>query len=635
MVRMRISVATRPTLILIILVSTMLANGADRPQLGARFDTKTDIAFPRCSAVIDVTKPPYNAKGNGAVDDTEAIQKAILDVMGQNQVLYFPSGTYLISRTINFTNKNSEGKAAWGMNFLQGQNVAKTTIRLKNSTFTNLEKPQSMMWCGGFGSADWFHNYIQDITFDVGDHNPGAIGLQFYSNNTGAVRNCRIVAGHDSGLIGLDLGHRDMNGPLLARNCEIVGFRRGISAARAVNSQTFEHITLRGQTQFGFENEGQPITIRGLLSVNSVPAIQTYGTFCLIDAKLAGTGDAAGQPAVINYNGGRIYLRNVETSGYARAIGDVATPDSFAARRIQGEDKPGSLGPNISEYSSEKPMRLFPSNDPPKTLTVKETPEPPRDDPKLWANVNDFGADPTGNADSSTAIQKAVDSGASTVFFPGFYNLARPVKIRGATCRLMGVGGWIDYNSNSKTDFIIEDGPAPVVVFEHFATINSTIEINTSRTILFKSTGAPRLVCKKNGDLFFEDAGTDDLKINHGQNVWARQLNIENEGTHITNDGGNLWVLGYKTERGGTLVHTKNGGTTEILGGFSYTTTAGKLAPMFINEEANVFAFFGEVCFNGDPFQTWVLERNRGKSKTLRRGEGSLSPYITVIANGK
>ena len=173
------------------------------------------------------------------------------------------------------------------------------------------------------------------------------------------------------------------------------------------------------------------------------------------------------------------------------------------------------------------------------------------------------------------------------------------------------------------------------MVFEHFATINSTIEINTSRTILFKSTGAPRLVCKKNGDLFFEDAGTDDLKINHGQNVWARQLNIENEGTHITNDGGNLWVLGYKTERGGTLVHTKNGGTTEILGGFSYTTTAGKLAPMFINEEANVFAFFGEVCFNGDPFQTWVLERNRGKSKTLRRGEGSLSPYITVIANGK
>ena len=25
------------------------------------------------------------------------------------------------------------------------------------------------MWCGGFGSADWFHNYVQGLTFSVGD----------------------------------------------------------------------------------------------------------------------------------------------------------------------------------------------------------------------------------------------------------------------------------------------------------------------------------------------------------------------------------------------------------------------------------------------------------------------------------
>ncbi len=62
----------------------------------------------------------------------------------------------------------------------------------------------------------------------VGENNPGAIGLQFYSNNSGAVRNCRFRAGSNSGLIGLDLGHRDMNGPLLVRNCEVVGFELGI-----------------------------------------------------------------------------------------------------------------------------------------------------------------------------------------------------------------------------------------------------------------------------------------------------------------------------------------------------------------------------------------------------------------------
>jgi hypothetical protein len=102
--------------------------------------------------------------------------------------------------------------------------VNKTTIRLKKGTFTDAQKPQSMMWCGGFGSADWFHNYIENITFEIEPNNAGAIGLQFYSNNSGAVRNCRFIAGENDGVVGLDLGHRDMNGPLLVRNCEVIGF---------------------------------------------------------------------------------------------------------------------------------------------------------------------------------------------------------------------------------------------------------------------------------------------------------------------------------------------------------------------------------------------------------------------------
>ena len=105
------------------------------------------------------------------------------------------------------------------------------------------------MWCGGFGSADWFFNCIENLTFDVGAGNPGATALQFYSNNTGAVRDCRFIAPEGSGAVGLDLAHRDMNGPLLVRNCEVVGFRRGIVTSRAVNGQVFEHITLRDQRE--------------------------------------------------------------------------------------------------------------------------------------------------------------------------------------------------------------------------------------------------------------------------------------------------------------------------------------------------------------------------------------------------
>jgi hypothetical protein len=601
--------------------------GADVAVMGAKFDEGTNITYPKSLYAIDITQAPYHAKGDGVTDDTEPLQRALLDLMGQNKMLYFPNGTYLVSKSLKYSNKNSEGKDAWGRVYLQGQNAMKTIIRLMDATFTDPGKPDGIMWCGGFGSADWFHNYIQDMTFDVGMKNPGAIGLMFYSNNMGAVRNCRVIAGEGSGLVGLDLGHRDMNGPLLVSNCEVIGFERGISTALAVNSQTFERITLRGQRQVGFVNAGQAISIRSLLSENSVPAVLSYGAFCLIDGKLTGQPGAAHSPAIINHNAGRIFVRDVTTSGYGRAIGDVETPDSNAAYRITGEDKPGSLGPDVTEYCSHTATNPFKSGTQSLRLKVEETPEVPWDDPSTWAVVDTLGADPTGNQDSSAAIQKAIDSGATTVFIPGFSHLTKPVKVRGKVRRIMGVGAWVDYNHRSKVDFVIEDGESQVVVIEHLAPINGGIEVNTSRTVVFRSMEASSIVFRKKGNVFFEDACTNDLRFNSGQNVWGRQLDIENEGAHITNNGGNLWVLGYKTERGGTLVQTRGGGRSEILGGFSYTTTAGKLAPMFVTENSSIFTFFNEICFNGDPFSVRIKETRGKETKTVGKDDGHTLPY--------
>ncbi|MHB1309861.1 MAG: glycosyl hydrolase family 28-related protein [Limisphaerales bacterium] len=585
--------------------------------------------YPRSPFVVDVSQPPYSATGDGVTDDTDALQRVLNENVGRNRAIYFPPGTYLVSRTLTWP-KRWNDRDNWGFTMLRGQHRDRTRIRLRDATFTNADQPGAIMWCGGFGSADWFHNYVENLTFDVGARNPGAIALQFYSNNSGAVRDCRFVAGEGSGLVGLDLAHRDMNGPLLVRHCEVTGFRRGITTGHSVNGQVFEHLTLRGQTEFGFDNAGQTISLRGFTSDNAVPALRSYGTLTLIEANLTGRGAAEKTPAIINYNGGRLLLRDITTAGYGRALSDVDTPDFTAAFRVQEADRPGSEGPDIAEYFSAAPTRLFPTVAPWSRLAVKETPDSPWDDPNSWANVDDFGADPTGRKDSAASIQRAMDSGAGTVFLPGSYDLRTAVTIRGRVRRVVGLGGTINYGKGLKPDFRLVDGDAPVVFLEHFANIHGGLEIDTRRTVVLRSVQDCTVTCTaaaEGGELFFEDVVTHGLKLRK-QRLWARQLNIENEGTHLVNDASDLWILGYKTERGGTLLDARGGGRSEVLGGFSYTTTAGKLAPMFVVEDSSVFAFFGEVCYNGDPFQTLVRETRGGETKFVRRGEGNTLPYI-------
>ncbi|MBI5834253.1 MAG: hypothetical protein HZB16_18315 [Armatimonadetes bacterium] len=584
--------------------------------------------------VVNVTQPPYSARGDGVTDDTPALQQALNENVGHHRLLFFPAGTYLITRTLTWPKRYAEHDN-WGKTYLRGEHRDRCVLRLRDGTFTDAARPQPIMWCGGFGSADWFHNYAENLTFDVGVGNPGATGLAFYANNSGAVRNCRFVAAEGSGAVGLDLAHRDMNGPLLVRDCEVVGFARGIATAHAVNGQTFEHIRLRGQRDIAFHNEGQTVSIRDLVSDNSVPAVGTYGTLALLEATLTGSGNASRAPAIVNYNSGRVWLRDVKTSGYARALADMQTPDFAAAFRIQGEDKPGSLGPNLVEYTSRPATSPFPSPATSLRLPIEEPPAVPWDDPATWANVDAFGADPTGRADSSAAIQKAMDSGAATVFLPGSYNLRQTVTFGRHVRRMVGVGGMVNYGKGLRPDFRLAEGEAPVVVIEHFAHIGGGIGLDTPRTLVLRSVSDSPLVSgagSEGGRVFLEDVVTHDLRLRR-QRVWARQLNIENEGLHLDNSGGDLWVLGYKTERGGTLLATRDGGRSEILGGFSYTTTAGELAPMFVNESSSVFAWFGEVCFNGNPFATLIAETRGEETRRIQRGQGGTTPYTGYTPN--
>jgi len=590
----------------VLVLSATAWTGPARRSVGDSL-SQENIAFPACASVVDVTKPPYNAKGDGRTDDTDAIQKALADTMGVHKILYFPNGTYLISKTLRHSKKNSAGGEAWGFNWLQGQSQAGTILRLKDGVFTDAARPQPILWGGGFGSADWFHNYVQNMTFDVGRNNPGAIGLHFYSNNSGAIRDVQILSQDGAGAIGLDLGS-DMNGPLLVRNVIVKGFAVGIRASHSVNSQTFERISLRGQSEVAFVNDGQSVAIRGLHVEGPVTAMRTHGFTCLLDARL--TGAARDLPAI---QAGRnpFFARNVTTSGYQAAIST--------------EGNSGDPGPIVVEYMTGKPTRPFDGPVKSLCLPVEETPDVPWDDADGWA-VIEAAANP---ADAAPAVQAAIDSGATSILLGHGLRFRSPVIVRGKVRRITGTGGDINYGVDASPDFIIEDGESPIIVMEHLAPIGGGILIDTGRTVVLRSLEA-RIFNLGRGDLFMEDLCTHKLRINLLQNAWARQLNVENQGTHTTNEGGKLWILGYKTERGGTLLHTKDGGQTELFGTFSYTTTAGKLTPMFVTEDSSVFAYFSEVCYSGDPFATLIRETRDDVVRIVERGQGGIAPYIGV-----
>ncbi len=133
--------------------------------------------------------------------------------------------------------------------------------------------------------------------------------------------------------------------------------------------------------------------------------MRTYGVLCLIEAQMTGTGNAGDWPAVINHNGGHVFVRDLRTSGYKRAVADVETPDWFAAVRLEedaaasgSESSPqkrrqGVRGPDVSEYSTVPATTLFPSVPMSPRLPIKEPPAPLTEVPSVWANVDDFGAD--------------------------------------------------------------------------------------------------------------------------------------------------------------------------------------------------------------------------------------------------
>jgi hypothetical protein len=142
-------------------------------------------------------------------------------------------------------------------------------------------------------------------------------------------------------------------------------------------------------------------------------------------------------------------------------------------------------------------------------------------------------------------------------------------------------------NSNATTPLVIEQfgyglkvehhGSRPVVLKDSF--------INYSNT-----PGA--------GNLYMEDVEAGSFVVQSGQSLWARQLNVEGNGTKVATQGGTAWVLGFKTEGIGTQVNTSQGGQSEILGTLIYPATAVPPTDIaFLSSNANTSYLYSEAVY--------------------------------------
>ena len=542
-------------------------------------------------------KTHYNARGDAGTDDTRALQRALdtnrtggVDYNGRPRTLYLPTGTYLISETLDWI-----GCAMT----LQGQGAGATIIRLADAApgFGDPANPKPMIQSPAGNMS--FRQNIHDLTIHTGAGNPGAVGLDYISSNSGTVRDVEIVS-DDGGVVGLDMT-RAWPGPLFIKNVKIVGFDYGIKVKHSEYGPTFEDIILENQRVAGFHNNGNVCAIRRLTSTNSVPAIVNeahHGYILLLDG---------------TFHGGRADVCAIESDGlvYARTV--TSEGSSYDGVLCIGGTPTG--GHTIDEYVSGEVRKLWDTSpDRSLNLPVNGAPSYHDNDTSQWGAFK-----PRWYGDTKQ-LQELLNSGKSTIYFQGvkFNHTVDTFTVPAQVRRIVGFHGVVNKEVGpAAIVFRVAENSRDPLIIEQFG-YGIAVEHACARTVALKHGQFGYWANESSGDVFFEDVQSDKLEFFPQQNVWMRQLNTEGPELHVVNNGAKLWILGVKTEGKGTVIHTKNGGYTELLGTLLYpcNSFAKSDGPAFISENAHVsFMYRVSAYVDNGNYWTQVIETRGGETR--------------------
>lgn len=600
----------------------LLAQAAPAPR---------DFVPPSSDLLINVQRD-CGAKGDGTSDDTAALKQAFEagktrphPTFGAARDIYLPNGTYLVSDVLHVGDKKK---------FIIGQSREKTVIRLKpgSKAFQDSSKPRPVINYGegsykGWHFAQNFNQRLVNLTIEVGAQNPGAMGLLYHTNNLGSMHHVTIrsLDPQRGGAIGLDLSSGP--GPGLVWDLEVDGFDSGVKIDGGLHSMTLGKIKLTNQRATGYLAAGNMSSIWGLTSVNRGPAVTlNKGHLVLLDSTCSG-GDPA--QAAVKISGGTVFCRNITSQGYGKGL------SSSDGREIAGS--------KVDEFVRPKAYALFGNEARSLNLPV-EAPPLTADwgDPSKWVVIQP-------GKDSAQRIQKAIDGGAETVYLAGGHTLhefSDTIHLRKNVRRLFGAGadyktvgkeygktatfelgadGRLSDQGLLKPTFKLEDGAPDTVYLEFisdsYGASDWGVDHASKRTLVCRAVGG--LTYRNSvtgGKAFFLDSGPSTGSVIKGpQQVWAWQTNTESyeHNPHIVNDGGMLFICGYKIEKDRTNVGTVNGGWTEVLGGLLYKNRQRVgMAPAFVNFNSNLSV---SIAHYGQPYDSLVDEMRGGEKRSLSK----------------
>lgn len=424
--------------------------------------------------ILDVTRAPYNADPSGARDSTEAIQQAVRDARDARMVAYLPIGTYLVSRTIEAAQR--QVVPDWSrLSFVRDDfpcilwggtqgGRAKLVLADRATGFGDAADPRPVIFvasCTAETPAKLqpnisFNNMIVSLDVDLGEGNPGAIGIDHQGAQGSVTEDCNVNAE------GAFAGFRGVSGSGgSASHISVTGGRYGLYLAGLGEMRPFggsqpspviSYLTLTGQSERAIYSATRgPLTIVGGLiegggiEVVGPPWAVFDGPLNLVDSVVRFRGDgpaiSANRPVCLS----NAYFEDAEEivrlsdatvledvrGGWAHIVEYAAGPSPAYPVWVNGARQAQPIGvitrgtpPTESFRAAHEWTEPLPSWDDPRIVNVREEP---------------YSASGDGQTDDTAAIQKAMDESAYVFVPKGIYRISQPLRLR-PDSHLFGLG---------------------------------------------------------------------------------------------------------------------------------------------------------------------------------------------------